>query len=30
MVKYINYATEPPINFDQLLTLYESLGWNSL
>ena len=30
MVKYINYTTEPPINFDQLLTLYESLGWNSL
>lgn len=30
MVKYIKYTTEPPINFDQLLTLYESLGWNSL
>ncbi|KOO50204.1 GNAT family N-acetyltransferase [Viridibacillus arvi] len=30
MVKYINYTTEPPNNFDQLLTLYESLGWNSL
>jgi hypothetical protein len=30
MIKYINYTTEPPNNFDQLLTLYESLGWNSL
>ncbi|EKN70131.1 N-acetyltransferase GCN5 [Neobacillus bataviensis LMG 21833] len=26
----INYTLEPPENFQQLLTLYESLGWNSL
>ena len=26
----INYTIEPPNNFEQLLTLYESLGWNSL
>ncbi|MEI4768904.1 GNAT family N-acetyltransferase [Psychrobacillus sp. FJAT-51614] len=26
----INYSIEPPKNFEQLLTLYESLGWNSL
>jgi ribosomal protein S18 acetylase RimI-like enzyme len=26
----INYTTVPPGNFKQLLTLYESLGWNSL
>jgi len=26
----INYTVEPPENFQQLLTIYESLGWNSL
>jgi ribosomal protein S18 acetylase RimI-like enzyme len=26
----INYTTVPPENFKQLLTLYDSLGWNSL
>ena len=30
MGKSINYTIEPPNNFEQLLTLYESLGWNSL
>ncbi|CAG9613130.1 hypothetical protein BACCIP111899_02325 [Bacillus rhizoplanae] len=26
----IHYTLEPPEDFTQLLTLYESLGWNSL
>ncbi|MGM1047238.1 MAG: GNAT family N-acetyltransferase [Bacillota bacterium] len=30
MDKSIFYTIEPPNNFEQLLTLYESLGWNSL
>ncbi|MCQ6561265.1 GNAT family N-acetyltransferase [Paenibacillus mendelii] len=30
MEKTIKYTTNPPENFDQLLALYESLGWNSL
>lgn len=30
MEKSIHYTIEPPDNFEQLLTLYESLGWNSL
>ncbi|CRK82056.1 GNAT family N-acetyltransferase [Neobacillus massiliamazoniensis] len=30
MERIINYTTVPPENFKQLLTLYESLGWNSL
>ncbi|WHY75214.1 GNAT family N-acetyltransferase [Neobacillus sp. WH10] len=30
MERRINYTVEPPENFQQLLTLYESLGWNSL
>lgn len=28
--KAIHYSVKPPENFEQLLTLYESLGWNSL
>ncbi|MBD8839764.1 MULTISPECIES: GNAT family N-acetyltransferase [Paenibacillus] len=30
MRESIHYSIEPPESFDQLLTLYESLGWNSL
>lgn len=30
MGKSINYTIEPPKNFEQLLSLYETLGWNSL
>ncbi|MGM0837952.1 MAG: GNAT family N-acetyltransferase [Bacillota bacterium] len=30
MENTICYTIEPPENFKQLLTLYESLGWNSL
>lgn len=30
MKKSIHYTLEPPNDFKQLLTLYESLGWNSL
>ncbi|MGP4041858.1 GNAT family N-acetyltransferase [Gracilibacillus sp. D59] len=30
MEKTIHYTIEPPENFKQLLTLYESLGWHSL
>lgn len=30
MERHILYTIEPPENFKQLLTLYESLGWNSL
>ncbi|MFF2449072.1 GNAT family N-acetyltransferase [Neobacillus sp. NPDC058068] len=28
--KSIHYTIEPPDNFEQLLNIYESLGWNSL
>lgn len=30
MVNSINYTTEPPHHFEELLTLYEALGWNSM
>lgn len=30
MERTIRYTIEPPKDFKQLLTLYESLGWNSL
>lgn len=30
MERPIYYTIEPPENFEQLRTLYESLGWNSL
>ncbi|UVI30213.1 GNAT family N-acetyltransferase [Paenibacillus spongiae] len=30
MDKTIRYTTTPPDNFNPLLALYESLGWNSL
>ncbi|WP_410983190.1 GNAT family N-acetyltransferase [Bacillus cereus] len=29
MGESVQYTTEPPNNFEQLLILYESLGWNS-
>jgi GNAT superfamily N-acetyltransferase len=29
-VKTIHYTIEPPESFEQIQTLYESLGWNSL
>ncbi|MFM1654391.1 GNAT family N-acetyltransferase [Brevibacillus sp. B_LB10_24] len=30
MERSIHFTTEPPEDFNQLLTLYDSLGWNSL
>ncbi|MGG0290939.1 GNAT family N-acetyltransferase [Bacillus pacificus] len=30
MKNSINYTSEHPTNFNELLALYESLGWNSL
>lgn len=30
MIKKIDYTTQPPGNFEELLNLYDSLGWNSL
>lgn len=30
MKKRIHYTIEPPFDFKQLLSIYESLGWNSL
>ena len=30
MKKKIEYTIQPPENFEELLTIYESLGWNSL
>ncbi|MCI1615335.1 GNAT family N-acetyltransferase [Heyndrickxia oleronia] len=30
VIKKIDYTTQPPGNFEELLNLYESLGWNSL
>ena len=30
MEKSIHYTIEPPNDFEQLLNLYEALGWNSL
>ena len=29
-MRLINYSTEPPKNFEELLVIYEALGWNSL
>ncbi|MGH0600451.1 GNAT family N-acetyltransferase [Bacillus mycoides] len=30
MKTILNYTIEPPKDFNELLTMYESLGWNSL
>jgi GNAT superfamily N-acetyltransferase len=30
MKTILNYTIEPPKDFNELLTIYESLGWNSL
>ncbi|MES5926722.1 GNAT family N-acetyltransferase [Bacillus cereus group sp. MG9] len=30
MKPILNYTIEPPKDFNELLTMYESLGWNSL